>query len=25
MLARQDYAQSQRGNDHGDEDGGGLR
>ena len=25
MLARQDYAQSQRGSDHGDEDGGGLR
>jgi hypothetical protein len=25
MLARQDYARSQRGNDHGDEDGGGLR
>jgi hypothetical protein len=25
MLARQDYAQSQRGNDNGDEDGGGLR
>ena len=25
MLARQDYVQSQRGNDHGDEDDGGLR